>query len=327
MTPAPPTLRDVLQARRAIRAHLRPTPLYAYPLLDRLVGAEVYVKHENHLPIGAFKIRGGINLISRLTEADRHAGVFAASTGNHGQSIAYAARLFGVPATIYVPRDANAVKVAAMRAWGAEVVEHGRDFDEARVQCAAHAAERGARYVDHGNEPLLVAGVATAAFEILEDEPSIEAIIVPLGGGSGAAGACIVAQALSPETEVIAVQSDAAPAAYRSWKARGLLEDEMRSFAEGLATRAACELTQRILWERLQDFVLVSDDELRAATLEMIELTRNLVEPAGAAPLAAALRLRERLAGKRLALVCSGGNISPDQLAELLAWGRERSLS
>ncbi len=319
-----PAISDVLDARRAIKAHLRPTPLYRYPLLDLLVGAEVFVKHENHLPIGAFKIRGGINLVSRLSRSERQSGVFAASTGNHGQSIALAANLFDVPATIYVPRGANPVKLAAIRAWGAEVIEHGADFDEARARCVVDAAERRARYIDHGNEPLLVAGVATAAFEILEDEPEVEAMIVPLGGGSGAAGACIVAGALSPDTEVIAVQSAAAPAAYRSWKARALLEDEMGTFAEGIATRSACALTQEILWDRLEDFVLVSDDALRAATLQMIELTRNLVEPAGAAPLAAAMALRERLAGKRIALICSGGNISPTQLAELLAWGRRR---
>ena len=320
-----PELADVLDARRLIAPHLDPTPLRRYPLLDELVGAEVFVKHENHLPTGAFKVRGGINLVGRLDPAMRSAGVCAASTGNHGQSVAYAASLFGIAATIFVPRGANPVKTASMRSLGAEVVEHGVDFDEARERCAEVAAQRGARYIHSADEPLLIAGVATATLEILEREPAIETIVVPVGGGSGAAGACIAGKAIRLGTEVIGVQSEAAPAAYRAWHERALVEDEMGTFAEGLQTRVAFELPQRILAKHLDDFVLVSDDELRAATLRLIELTRNLVEPAGAAPLAAALRLGDRLAGRKIALVCSGGNISPPQLAELLAWEHLRA--
>ncbi|MEO5575605.1 MAG: pyridoxal-phosphate dependent enzyme, partial [Gaiellaceae bacterium] len=179
------------------------------------------------------------------------------------------------------------------------------------------AAEHGYRYVHSGNEPLLVAGVATGTLEILEERPDIDAIVISIGGGSGAAGACIVAKAIRPEIEVIGVQAEAAPAAFRSWQARALLEDKMATAAEGLATRVPFELPQRILWEHLDDFVLVGEDEIRSATRLMIEHTRNLVEPAGAAPLAAALKLSERLRGKRIALVASGGNISPAQLASL----------
>lgn len=324
MADASPVIADVLDARRAIAPYLQPTPLHRHPLLDQLVGAEVYVKHENHQPIGAFKVRGGINLLSRLTADERRGGVFAASTGNHGQSISYAARLFGIQATIYVPVGANPVKMAAMRALGADVIEWGADFDEARERCADDARKAGGRYIHHGDEPLLLAGVATETLEILEAEPRVEMIFVPLGGGSGAAGACIVTSALSPGTKVIAVQSEAAPAGYRSWRARKLIEDEMRTIAEGLATRSACAVPQQILWEHLHDFVLVSEDELRQATLQMIELTRNLVEPAGAAGLAGALRLREEVQGRRIAIICSGGNISPSQLADLLAWGSSR---
>lgn len=325
MDDAVPAIADVLDARRAIAPYLEPTPLRRYPLLDELVGAEVYVKHENHQPIGAFKVRGGINLVSRLGREERRAGVFAASTGNHGQSIAYAAKLFDTHATIYVPVGANPLKVAAVRALGAHVIEHGVDFDEAAERCARDAEQQGGRYVHHGNEPLLLAGVATETLEIMAQQPRLDAILLPLGGGSGAAGACLVASALAPRTQVIAVQSEAAPGAYRSWRAQTLLEDRAATFAEGLATRVASELPQRILWQHLHDFVLVSDDELRAATLQMIELTRNLVEPAGAAPLAGALRLRDAVRGRRVALVCSGGNISPSQLAELLAWGSARA--
>jgi threonine dehydratase len=271
--------------------------------------------------VGALKVRGGVNLVSQLTAEERHRGVIAASTGNHGQSVAYAADLFSVRAVICVPEQANPVKVESMRALGAELVFHGRDFDEAREYCEKQATEHRYRYIHSGNEPALIAGVATYTLEILEDRPDTEVIVVPVGGGSGAAGACVVAKAVRPSIEVIGVQSEAAPAAYRSWQARSLVEDTTSTFAEGLATRAAFELPQRILWELLDDFVLVSEDALKVATRVMIEKTRNLVEPAGAAALAAVLGTPERFAGRKVAVVCSGGNISPAQLAEL--WSRE----
>jgi threonine dehydratase len=314
-----PTFADVLEARLRIAPHLPRTPLRDYPPLGRLVDATVFVKHENHLPTGAFKVRGGVNLASQLSEDERRRGVIAASTGNHGQSVALGARLFGVEATICAPANANPVKVSAMRDLGANVILDGTDFDEAREHAEQLAAEHGYRYVHSGDEPLLIAGVGTATLELLEDEPRIDTIVVPVGGGSGAAGASIVAKTLNSAIRVIGVQSDAAPAAFRSWRDRTLLEDEMRTFAEGLATRVAFALPQRIMWELLDDFVLVSDDEIRAAQRVMIESTRNLIEAAGASPLAAALRLRDELAGKRVALIASGGNVSPEQLRELLA--------
>ena len=314
-----PTFVDVLAARRRIAPYLRPTPLYTYSALSELVGTDVSVKHENHQPVGAFKVRGGVNLVSKLDEDERRRGVITASTGNHGQSIAYAARLFGVRAIVCVPEGANPVKLASMRGLGAELVVHGRDFDDAREHCEALAAEHGYRYVHSGNEPLLIAGVATETLEILEEQPETDVVIVPVGGGSGAAGACIAAKSVRPSIEVIGVQSEAAPAAYRSWKEQRLAEDRMETRAEGLATRVAFELPQRILREQLDDFVLVGEDELDRAVVLILEATRNLAEPAGGAPLAAALRLRDRLAGKRVALVLSGGNISPAQLREILA--------
>ena len=313
-----PTFADVLAARRRIRPYLAPTPLHRYPALDELVGTETWVKHENHQPICAFKVRGGINLVSQLTEDERRRGVITASTGNHGQSIAYAARLFGVRAIICVPEGANPVKVASIRGLGAEILVYGTDFDDAREHAASLAQQHGYRYIHSGNEPLLIAGVATQALEILEEQPDIDMIIVPVGGGSGAAGTCIAAKTVSANVQVIGVQSAEAPAAYRSWSARRLVEDRMGTIAEGLATRTAFELPQRILWEKLDDFVLVPDSEIRKAVRLMIETTRNLTEPAGAAPLAAALQLRGRLTGKRVALILSGGNITVAQLRDLL---------
>jgi threonine dehydratase len=311
-------LEDVLAARERIEPHLDPTPLTAETGLSKLVGAEVWVKRENRLPTGAFKVRGGINLVSQLADDERERGLVTASTGNHGQSIGYAGRLFDTSVTICVPEDANPLKVDAMRALGAEIVFHGRDFDDAREHCERLAERHGFRYVHSGNEPHLIAGVGTATLELLDEQPEIDTIVVPIGGGSGAAGACIAGKATRLSLEVIGVQSAAAPAAYRSWREHRLVEDRMETFAEGLATRVGFELPQRILREQLDEFVLVSDDELRGAQIHMIEQTRDLVEAAGAAALAAAMKLREQLAGKRVALICSGGNVSLPQLRELL---------
>ncbi len=208
-----------------------------------------------------------------------------------------------------------------MRDLGAEVVLVGHDFDDARLHCERLAAEHGYRYIHSGNEPDLIAGVATHALEILEEQPDIDVILVPVGGGSGAAGACIAAKSIRSDIEVIAVQSTAAPTAHDSWRARAPVERPNTTIAEGLATRTAFELPQRILLDMLDDFVLVTDDELLSATATMIEKTRTLVEPAGAAPLAAAVSaaVRPRLAGRKVALICSGANISPAQLRMVVA--------
>jgi threonine dehydratase len=283
------------------------------------VDARVYVKHENHQPVGAFKVRGGVNLVARLSGDERKRGLIAASTGNHGQSVAFAARRFGVTARICIPERSNPVKVAAMRDLGAELIVDGADFDDARENAERLAAEHGYRYVHSGNEPDLIAGVATEALEVLAQQPDIEAILVPVGGGSGAAGACIVAKSVNPAIRIIAVQSDAAPAAYLSWKERCPVQSESQTYAEGLATRVPFELPQAILQEYLDDFVLVSETEIRAAQRTMIEATRNLIEASGAAPLAAALRLADDLRGRHVALVASGGNVSPEQLGDLFS--------
>jgi threonine dehydratase len=317
VTPEPPTFDDVLAARDRIAPYLIPTALNRYPALDELVGAEVWVKHENHQPVCNFKVRGGVNLVSQLSDDERRRGVITASTGNHGQSIAFAGRLFGVRTVICVPEGANPVKVGSIRGLGGEIVEHGRDFDDAREHCEALAEEHGYRYVHSGNEPDLIAGVGTHTLETLERQPDLDALIVPIGGGSGAAGACVAAAALRPELRVIGVQSAAAPAAYRSWTEGRIAQEQMHTAAEGLATRIGFELPQQILREHLDDFVLVSEDEIRDATLALLERTRNLIEASGAAPLAAALKLG--LAGRKVGLIASGGNMTLDQLHDLLA--------
>ena len=313
-----PAFSDVLDARDRIGPWLSPTALRSYPQLSNLSGIDLLVKQENHQPIGAFKVRGGVNLLSCLDEEDRKRGVISASTGNHGQSIAWAARLFGVRAIITVPEGANPAKVESMRALGAEVVFHGEDFDEARGEVERRSAEEGLRYIHSANEPLLIAGVATCTLEIVEDEPDIEVLIVPVGGGSAAAGAGLVLEHLSPATRLIGVQAEEAPAACLSWQQGNLVEAPMSTKAEGLATRCAFELTQQMLRRHLDEFVLLSDEEMAAAARLYLEKTGNLAELSGAAALGAALKLADRLAGKKTAVVLSGSNISPGQLRGIL---------
>lgn len=318
MLSTPITITDVFKARQVIAPYLQPTPLHHYHGLSQLLGAKVYVKHENHQPIGAFKVRGGINFIANLSPEERQRGVITASSGNHGQSIAYASRLFGVRATIMLPENANPVKVEAIRNMGAEIVFHGRDFDDARMHAESQAQQTGARFISSGDEPLLISGVGTYALEIIEKLPEVETIIVPVGGGSGVSGCCIVAKAINPKIRVIGVQAEKAPSAYLSWKAGQRVEAKMETFAEGLATRAPFDLPQSIMRALLDDFILVSEDELREAIRLLIEHTRNLPEAAGAASLAAALKLKPSLAGKTVVLVMSGGNITLGQLRKIL---------
>lgn len=316
-----PTFHDILRAQKTIRPYLAPTPLYHYPMLDKLLNAEVYVKHENYQPIGAFKVRGGINLMAHLPADVRRRGVVTASTGNHGQSVAYAAQQFGVRAVIVVPEGANPVKVEAMRSYGAEVVFHGADFEACKRHCLTLEQEAGLYYINSGDEPLLIAGVGTHTLEILEAQPDIDVIIVPLGGGSGAAGACLAAKTLNPQIRVIAVQASGAPAGYLTWQARDRRTAEIHTFAGGLATGEPFMLPQRIVWEGLDDFILVDDEEMRVAIRHYLEKAKTLAEPAGAAPLAAALKIREQIAGKKIALILSGGNISPAELSQCLVNG------
>ncbi len=313
-----PTFNDILNARERIRPFLRETPLHSYPAMNQLLGTEVYIKHENYQPVGAFKVRGGINLISQLPDDEKLRGVIAVSTGNHGQSIAYASRLFGVKARIVVPEGANPGKVAAIRGMGAEVIFHGKNFDEALLHCEEITQAEGSRYVHAGDEPHLIAGVGTYTLEILEEVPDIDIIFIPVGGGSGSAGACIAVRGLNANTKVIGVQSEASPAAYRSWQEGKPVEAPNTTFAEGLATGSGFSLPQKILREHLSDFMLVSDEEIMQAMVWMIEHAHTLAEAAGAAPLAAAYKMKDKLKGKKIALICSGGNVSIDQLRKAL---------
>jgi len=314
----PPTLADVYAARPRVLRLVRPTPLLRHPLLETETGLDILVKHENHNPTGAFKVRGGANLIATLSREERR-GVITATTGNHGQSIALACRHYAVPCTIVTPLGNNPDKNAAMRAYGAELIEFGRDFDEARERVEQLQHERGLRYVHSANEPLLLAGVGTYALEIFEEQPDTDVIVVPIGGGSGACGCGIVRSGLGSRAKIIGVQAERADAFSRSWKSGSrVVGAKADTFAEGMATRVTFDLTFGILRQELDEVVSLSEDQLAEGVRLALRATHNLAEGAGAASLSAAMLLRDQLAGKKVVCVMSGGNIDRATLTRIL---------
>ena len=316
----PPTFNDVLAARDFVGQYLPRTPLVRVEKLSEMLGCDYYAKLENLQPVGAFKVRGGVNLVGTASDQEKRAGLVSASTGNHGQSIAYAGRLFGARVIIYAPAEnVNQTKMQAMRDLGAEVRLHGRDFDEARIDAERLARQDGHRYVHSANEPKLIAGVGTIGLEIFDDLPDVDVIIAAAGGGSCASGNCIVAKNFNPRVRVIAVQSAQAPALWHAWKNRTLDPyPTMETEHEGLATRVPFEMTNRILWELLDDFVLVTDEEINEAVRLLAQHAKQVAEGAGAASLAAAIKLRDQLRGKKVVGILSGGNISMERFAALL---------
>jgi threonine dehydratase len=314
----PISFRDVLEARLRIAPYLPITPLRGYPVLDRELGMSVLIKHENHQPTGAFKARNALSVLTRLTAEERARGVVAATRGNHGQALAWAGALLGVRVTICVPLGNNPEKNEATRGFGAELIEQGRDYDEAVAVAATLVAERGMRLVHSSNEALVVAGAATMTLEILEQAPHIDALVVSVGGGSQAVGALTVARALRPDLPVYAVQAAAASAIHDSWRSGQIVvKESANTFADGLATRQPYPFTFPALRTGLTDFVLASEPELADAVRLALRTTHQLVEGAGAAPLAALPKLRERLAGRTVAIVFSGGNIDAATLTEI----------
>lgn len=315
-----PTFEDILAAREFIAPYLPKTPLIRVHALSELLECDYYAKLENLQPVGAFKVRGGVNLVRTLSDDERRRGLVSASTGNHGQSIAYGGRLFASRVVIYAPAEnINESKMRAMRELGAEVRLHGTDFDEARQACERAAHEEGFRYIHSANETKLIAGVGTMGLEIFEDLPDVDVIIAPAGGGSCASGNCIVANALNPNVRVIAVQSDAAPAMWHAWRNRNLEpHPTMNTEHEGLATRVPFELTNKILWDLLSDFVLASDAEINGAVKLLALHAKQVTEGAGAASLAGALKIRDELRGKKVVGILSGGNLPLARFASLI---------
>jgi threonine dehydratase len=312
------TLQDVYAAQQIVYRTLKPTALLQHPLLRAETGLDIYVKHENHNPTNAFKVRGGLNLVGSLTPAER-VGVITASTGNHGQSIALACLRESVPCTIVVPEGNNPDKNASMRALGAIVLEVGRDFDTAREYVESLYRERGLRYIHSANEPLLIAGVATYALEILQDLPDADVILVPIGGGSGACGCGLVRSWLGRRAKIIGIQAAGADAFARSWRTgTRVTGDRISTFAEGMATRVTFDYTFGILSHELDDIVTLTEDELMEGVRLALRATHNLAEGAGAASLAAAVKLRQTLTGLKVVCVMSGGNIDEATLTRIL---------
>lgn len=314
-----PRMTDVLAARQLLRGHLTTTPVGRYAGLDRATGARVVVKHENANPTSAFKVRGGLNLLGNLPADERRHGVVGYSTGNHAQSLAYAARAYGTPCMIVMPTNPNPTKAQAVRDLGAELVEVGATFDECRAYAERIAAERGMRLVSAANEPPIIAGVATAYLELHSQVPDLDTIVVPVGSGSGAAAACLVTAALAPSCRVIAVQSSAASAAHDSWRSGELLVRPNQTRVDGLATGAGFELPQGVLRERLSDFMLVDDEQIRIAQRVMLHEAHTLAEGAGATALAAVLAHPERFRDHSIAVVCTGANASAAEIEAVVA--------
>lgn len=316
-----PGYADVIAARDFISPYLPKTPLVRSHKLSPALGCDYYLKLENMQPTGAFKVRGGVNLVGRTASEGNNQTIVTASTGNHGQSIAYAGRLFNTSVIIYAPAEnVNPAKLQAMRDLGAEVRLHGSDFDEARLETERVAKAEGFRYVHSADEPHLISGVGTIGLEIFEDLPDVDVIIAPAGGGSCASSNCIVAHELNPKTKVMAVQSERAPAMWHAWRNRNLDPyPTMETEHEGLATRVPFALPNSILWDLLADFILVSDEEINEAIRMLARDAKQLVEGAGAASLAAAIKLRDKLRGQKVVGIVSGGNLPLARLAKLLS--------
>jgi threonine dehydratase len=318
------TLDDIERAARVVRGHLAPTPLVSHALLNERAGCEVFVKLENAQGIGSFKIRGALNLLANMSAEDLACGVVTATRGNHGHSIAHAARQHRAGCTIFVPRGNSPEKSAAMRALGAHVIEVGHDFDAAMSAAEEHATRTGARLIHAAREPDLIAGCGTIAIEMIEQaEGRLDAVFIPVGGGSIAAGMAVAFKALSPATRIIGVAAENAPAMHHAWHT-----GECRAFAaidtlaDGLAVRVPVEQTLAILRPMLDGMVLVSEREIQGAIRTYAETLHQMVEGAAAAALAAVMRHRESFLGQRVGVVLTGGNIDAATLMSALAGDR-----
>jgi len=315
-----PSLETLQSAAAIVYETMAPTPQYAWPLLKAAAGAEVWVKHENHTPIGAFKVRGGLVYFRDFSQrSGKTTGVISATRGNHGQSVGFAARLHGIPATIVVPHGNSQEKNAAMRALGVELIEHGDDFQASRERAAWIAQQRGLHMVPSFH-PLLVHGVASYSLELLRSVPDLDVVYVPIGLGSGACGVIAARNALGHRAEVVGVVSEHAPAYALSFEQRRPVEHPVTTrVADGMACRTPEPEALEILWRHLARIVRVTDDEVEEAMRLMYSATHNVAEGAGAAPLAAALKERGRLAGRKAAVILSGANVDREVFARLLA--------
>src|SRR5262245_50643664 len=316
------SLAAIRAARPIVYRTISPSPLLEYPLLSAESGLRVFLKHENHLPTGAFKIRGGLNFLHHFTSARTNDGVITATRGNHGQSVALAAKIYTVPARVIVPFGNNPEKNGAMVAYGARLIESGRDFDEAREEAERQSLAENLRYIRSANDSQQNNGVDTYALEIIEvmEERGkrIDAILVPIGLGSGILGVITVFRALSPETKIYGVQAEGAPGVFLSWRAGEIVETrEAHTFADGIATRVPAALTFEIIRHGVDEILLVSDSEITRAIRLLWRTTHNLVEGAGAAATAGMIKLREQLTGKNVVNVLTGANLDTSSIVRI----------
>jgi threonine dehydratase len=313
------TLEDIEEAGKIIYSDLAPTPQYRWPLLCERLGTEIWVKHENHTAVGAFKVRGGLTYFAKLAQSGTvPEGVISATRGNHGQSVGLAARRYGIPATIVVPRGNSVEKNAAMRALGVELIEHGDDFQAAREHAEMLASARSLHMVPSFH-PLLVAGVATYSLELLRAVTGLDTVYVPIGLGSGICGMLAVRDALSLKTEVVGVVSAHAPAYAESFRARRIIESPVSTkLADGMACRTPEVDALEAIWRGVDRIVQVTDDEVAAAMCMLFECTHNASEGAGAAALAAAVQEQSRIVGRKVAVILSGGNVDRELFSAIL---------
>jgi threonine dehydratase len=314
-----PALVDVLSAQRLLGRYLRPTPFYESISLGRMLGLRLWIKYENHQPTVAFKVRGTLNRVLNLSGEERASGIVTASAGNHGQGVCYAAREIGVAATVVVPEKANPDKIEAMRNLGAEVLAAGRDFDEADQKARELEREKGFVYFHAADDPWIIAGHGTAGLEMAEQEPDLDAVVVPLGAGGLISGVALAVKTLKPDIEVIGVQAKNCAPYYRSrLEGRKVNLDSASTFADGLACRFLGVLPFRMIDRYVDDIIVTTEEEMRRAIVLLLEKTHNLAEGAGAAGTAGVVKLHERLAGKNVGTILSGGNLNRHVLERAL---------
>lgn len=309
----PINLHEMYKARKIISEFMKPSPLIKYDSLSNQLGFEAYIKHENQNITGSFKIRGGINIMSHLKER-QVSGVVTFSTGNHGLSVAASAKLFNLPSIVVVPVGANPTKIDLIKRAGAEVIEAGRNFDEASEVVFEINKTKGYYYIHPANEPLLVNGVGTEFLEILDEIPDLDAIILPLGGGSEVASAVVALKSIAPHVSIYAVQAELSCAAYQSWCRNEIVSSSNHTFAGGFATGTAYKTTFDLYRDKLDDFILLSEEEIVQGIALAAFHTKNIVEGAGSSTIMAAAKLREELAGKKVVLQFSGANPSDSEI-------------
>jgi len=313
-------IKGAIRARGPVYQYIERTNLIYHSELSRLIEAEVYVKHENHHPTGSFKIRGALNFFEHIIPEEAESGVLVATRGNHGLAFAWAASRYNVPCTVVVPGNNNPEINRVIESCGAQLIEHGRDFYEAQYYCDELVDSAGYYYVEQGNEPAILNGLSTMALEIFEDLSDVDVIVCPIGGGSGCASLISVASAINPDVEIIGVEAGNAPKFYESWKqGKWVVLDSADTIAHGLAARSVFQLPYVIMKDHVKDVVLISEDEIIEGIRLALATTHNLAEAAGAASIIGALKIKERLSGKKVVLIMTGGNIDRDNLKKALA--------